>query len=277
MRRTGDSRPADGGKRREARGADSVQFETVIGRGVLHRVARSSVGSRALTSILRADPNLAIEAIGPLYNRRPRFSNVDLPGEIHGFEDVSFLFSSNALNWGITGLALDEAAFLWQLTRSVGSASIAEIGRYKGGGTFLLAAATAPGSKVYSYDLRVKLAGEFDFEEIDRELRAALDRYKLGDRVEIIVGNSRTVDLPPDPCSLVFIDGDHSYEGVRADYEHWRRAVAPEGHLLFHDAVPQPLRGHHAEVEQLVSEVERADFEFERRPGAGSIAHFVRR
>ena len=35
---------------------------------------------------------------------------------------------------------------------------------------------------------------------------------------------------------LVFIDGDHSEEGVRADWEDWHGFVEPGGAVLFHDA-----------------------------------------
>jgi predicted O-methyltransferase YrrM len=35
---------------------------------------------------------------------------------------------------------------------------------------------------------------------------------------------------------LVFIDGDHSEEGVRADWEGWHGFVAPGGAVVFHDA-----------------------------------------
>jgi predicted O-methyltransferase YrrM len=35
---------------------------------------------------------------------------------------------------------------------------------------------------------------------------------------------------------LVFVDGDHSEEGVRADWEGWHGVVAPGGAVVFHDA-----------------------------------------
>ena len=35
---------------------------------------------------------------------------------------------------------------------------------------------------------------------------------------------------------LVFIDGDHSEQGVRADWEGWHGFVEPGGAVLFHDA-----------------------------------------
>ena len=38
------------------------------------------------------------------------------------------------------------------------------------------------------------------------------------------------------PVDLVFIDGDHSEEGVRADWDGWNGFVEPGGAVLFHDA-----------------------------------------
>ena len=34
----------------------------------------------------------------------------------------------------------------------------------------------------------------------------------------------------------MFIDGDHSEEGCRQDFEDWERFVQPGGVILFHDA-----------------------------------------
>jgi hypothetical protein len=38
------------------------------------------------------------------------------------------------------------------------------------------------------------------------------------------------------PVDLVFIDGDHSPEAVREDWEVWSPHVCPGGHVAFHDA-----------------------------------------
>jgi len=38
------------------------------------------------------------------------------------------------------------------------------------------------------------------------------------------------------PVDLVFIDGDHSEDGVRTDWEGWNGFVEPGGAVLFHDA-----------------------------------------
>lgn len=54
-------------------------------------------------------------------------------------------------------------------------------------------------------------------------------QQKVGARV----GNGRKLDL-------LFIDGDHSYEGVKADFESYRSLVRPGGIIAFHDIVEHP-------------------------------------
>jgi predicted O-methyltransferase YrrM len=49
-------------------------------------------------------------------------------------------------------------------------------------------------------------------------------------------GYSSDVSLPFDgDCDLVFIDGDHSYEGVKLDVERFSPRVRPGGRCVFHD------------------------------------------
>lgn len=39
-----------------------------------------------------------------------------------------------------------------------------------------------------------------------------------------------------EPVALCFIDGDHSYKGVRRDWDCWRGHIAPGGMVAFDDA-----------------------------------------
>jgi predicted O-methyltransferase YrrM len=238
-----------------------------LGKRALGAAGRTRVGKNLVNAAVRADPG------------RARYASVQRwPDALHGFEDLAFLFSSNQLNHGIASLQLDEAALLYRLACRVATDGAAvEIGRFKGGSTLLLASALADGAALWSYDLHVALRPDLSGPQLDSELRAALDRYGLSGRVHLVVGDSRTVEPPPRPCSLVFVDGDHTYEGARADYERWSELVAPGGHLLFHDAVDTGGYGnHYPGVARLVSEIGH-DERFERLPGAGSIAHFARR
>ena len=195
------------------------------------------------------------------------------PASVSGFEDLSFLFSSTILAHGIASLRLDEAAFLYRLVRDERPATSVEIGRFRGGSTFLLAAALTDGV-LHSFDLPTRHGR--DGAQLDAQLEAALERYGLSDRVVLHVADSHTADLPLAALDLLFVDGDQREEAVRADFERWSPLVRPGGHLLFHDAVDAPdlvppcAKG----PASIVSEVGEG---FERRPGAGSIAHFRRR
>jgi len=247
-----------------------------LGKRVLRRLVRTRIGFRALASVAQAEPQVIVEALGPRVNRGLRFSTVRAwPDELRGFEDLAFLFSSHQLHHGIISMAVDEAAYLFRLARTLRGATVVEIGRSKGGSTLLLAAALDGGSRVYSYDLHVKAtAGAAS----DEELRHALARFGLTDRVDIRVGDSRTTEAPPCPSDLVLVDGDHSYEGARADYLRWRDELRPGGHLLFHDAGRfGDLSSPHDDVARLASEIERDDGEWlVPRGGAGTLVHFER-
>lgn len=195
------------------------------------------------------------------------------PARVAGFEDLTFLFSSTVLAHGIASLRLDEAAHLFRLVRDERPSRVVEIGRFRGGGTFLLAAALQSG-RLDSYDIDTRQGR--DGRELDRQLVAALERYGLSERVHLHVADSRLADLPADPVDMLFIDGDHREAAVRADFERWSPLLRLDGHVLLHDA---------AEVTDFVSPVSpgpsRVAAEigpgFERREAAGSLAHFVRR
>lgn len=74
--------------------------------------------------------------------------------------------------------------------------------------------------------------------------RANLEEAKL-DRTVQIVGDSKQVTLEDvlsaahlmrsKKIDLLFIDGDHTYEGVKADIESWIPHVKKDGVVVFHD------------------------------------------
>jgi predicted O-methyltransferase YrrM len=182
---------------------------------------------------------------------------------VRGFEDLAFMFSSNQLNHGVASLQFDEAALLFRLARDVEAGTIAEIGRFRGGSTVMFSSALPAGAELWSYDLSDRYDGELD---------QALTRLGLRGKVHLVVGDSRTVEPPAAPLHLLFIDGDHSYEGARADFDRWSAFVRPGGHVLFHDAVDAGGYGNvYPGVTRAVSEIN-----WPRQPGAGSIAHFVK-
>ena len=238
-----------------------------LARTALVRAGRTRLGQEAIhTAVLRTPAG-------------PRFRDVrEWPESLAAFEDLAFLFSSNQLNHGIASLQLDEAAYLYRLVRRLGAATIAEIGRFKGGSTMVIAAALDERAELFSYDVHRPAMSDLAGPDLDAELAAALRRYGVADRVHLIVGDSRTAEPPPRPCDLVFVDGDHRYDAARADWERWRELVRAGGHVLFHDAVDTGGYGNtFPGVVRVVDEIGRDEADrFERVAGAGSLAHFVR-
>jgi predicted O-methyltransferase YrrM len=233
---------------------------------VVRRFSRTPLGKQLVYASVLDDP------------AELRLAKVEQwPQSLDGFEDVAFLFSSNQLNHGIAALQFDEAALLYRLARDAQSGPFAEIGRFKGGSTIVFATALPEGIELWSYDLLVALRPDLPGDRLDQELNDVLVRYGLARKVHLVVADSRTVEAPPAPLELLFVDGDHSYEGVRADFARWGAFVRPGGHLLFHDAVDTGGYGNtYPGVVRLVGEIEPDDA-WARQPGAGSIAHFVKR
>ena len=232
---------------------------------IVRRAGRTGLGKNLIHAAVLRDPSTM------------RFRNVaQWPESVHGFEDLAFLFSSNQLNHGVASLQFDEAALLYRLARDATSGPFAEIGRFKGGSTMVFATALPDGVELWSYDVHVALRPDMPGEQLDGELSAALERFGLAHKVHLVVADSRTVDPPPEPLEVLFIDGDHSYEGAKADFERWQPFVRPNGHVLFHDAVDTGGYGNvYPGVARLVGEIERAGA-WGRLAGAGSIAHFAR-
>ena len=114
-------------------------------------------------------------------------------------------------------------------------------------------------------------------EQLDAELRAALARYGLEQKVHLIVADSRKVEPPSTTIEVLFIDGDHSYEGAKADFDRWSALRAPgrpraAPRRRRHRRLRERLSGRRAAVAEIAAEPG-----WERQADAGSIAHFVRR
>jgi predicted O-methyltransferase YrrM len=245
-------------------------------RGIPVSVIRAAI-KRAVAASVRTTPGKHVLHAATAPDRvAERFGDVPhWPATAGGFEDLDFLFTSSQLDHGVASLRFDEAALLYRLVRDAGTATIAEIGRFKGGSTLLMATAMAAGSTLWSYDLHVPARPDLIGADLDAELAEALKRLGVEDGVHLVVGDSRVVDIPRGPLDVLFIDGDHSYEGARADFERWASHVREGGHLLFHDAVDTGGYGNvYPGVQRAVAEVSRGGV-FVAARGAGTIAHFV--
>ncbi len=221
---------------------------------------------RLILFFIRRHPNLAFDAVRQWNN----LSFANLPNRPQrNFEDLDWLLVSNPTNKGLLLLQFDEAAHLFRLARSKPGAQILEIGRCHGGSAFLLAVAGDADSMVTSIDIAP---------QNDELLQIALKKSELAHKVNLLVGHSAASEAKADFYDLVFVDGDHSYEGVLNDYEHWKKAVKPGGHLVFHNAAA--ARPHTATMPgpfRLVQEITARNGEYyKREPDVGSLALFIR-
>jgi len=157
--------------------------------------------------------------------------SVGEPIATKGFEDLAWLFTCDSRNRGLIRQGFDEAALLWKAVKAT-SGDILEIGRNLAGSTVLLAAAAQFNREIYSIDIR---------SNEERACKDYLARPENRARVHLLVADSR-VSLPNLQFGLLFIDGDHSFEGALADVvAHWNSASGSDQSpalIAFHDALP---------------------------------------
>lgn len=155
----------------------------------------------------------------------------------------------------------EEGRCLYEMAKEAGPLGpCLEIGSYCGKSTLYLATACRETNSVlYSIDhhrgSEEQQPGEeyFDPELLDpltgsvdtfRTFRSTIERGELEETVIPIVSRSDVAArLWATPLSLVFIDGGHSMEAARTDYEAWSGHIVPNGFLLIHDIFTDPAEG----------------------------------
>ena len=195
-------------------------------KSVVSHLIDSKPGKRLANLYLLRHKDFAVSFLQKHNKKAIKDINIDELNRPRGFEDLSWLFSSSKANRGIIRIDLSEAAYLFSLARSIPAAKILEIGRYEGGSTILFAAATDENAMLTSVDISPKS---------DNILMRLLTKFNLDKKVELIIDDANNLNSKSKHYDIIFIDGDHSYEGVHKDYEHWKDAVKIGGHLLFHD------------------------------------------
>lgn len=127
------------------------------------------------------------------------------------------------------------AKFVYKLQPKV----VVEIGT-KFGGTFMIWNQISTGIKI-SVDLVEGMHGGIT--KVDTYKRNKLFKQLYGSSCIFIEGNSHdtsTFDLlvktlNGQKIDFLFIDGDHTYEGVKEDYETYSPLVSENGYIGFHD------------------------------------------
>lgn len=123
--------------------------------------------------------------------------------------------------------------------------TILEIGTARGGTLFTWTRCAAPDALLISLDLHGgKWGGGYSAWRGDIYRKFAMP----GQTLHLVRGNSHeTITLEQVRGLLsgalldfLFIDGDHSYEGVKQDFQLYGPLVRPGGLAAFHDVVPNP-------------------------------------
>ncbi len=117
-----------------------------------------------------------------------------------------------------------------------------EIGTAKGGTLFLLSRVADPSATITSCDLPGGLYGggypqwkSVIFHRImpppqSLHLRGNSHRAETRERISATLGGQKV--------DFMFIDGDHSYAGVKHDFLTYRNFVRPGGMIALHDILP---------------------------------------
>ena len=134
--------------------------------------------------------------------------------------------------------------------------AILEIGRHLGGATVLLAVATHNSDmKIVSVDIHDPFAQAQTYyntphHTTSRYVDDWLNDYEEKERIDIRVDNSWAMENLP--LSMLFVDGDHSYEGIKKDfYHHWNYL---HGRCLCHDYTDPTCEGVTKFIDEWVEE-----------------------
>jgi hypothetical protein len=111
----------------------------------------------------------------------------------------------------------------WMLEFCRGAGSVLEIGSREGATLRAMASVAKPGARICSIDLPSRNPNGLGDETGEKLTRAIWDLRAQGYDAEVHLGDSRSLIAQRwaelrGPFDFVFIDGDHTYEGVRQDW-----------------------------------------------------------
>lgn len=151
----------------------------------------------------------------------------------------------------------EEAGELMQLAADVlPDTCIVEVGSHRGRSTAALALG-AKGAPVYAIEPHERFQGMYGSTFGPEDRKAFFENMlRVG-----VVEDVRLVNLSSEvvskgwtrPIGLLWLDGDHTLEGVRRDFEAWEPFLGPGGVVAFHDAL-DPAGGPAQVIETLLAD-----------------------
>jgi predicted O-methyltransferase YrrM len=161
-------------------------------------------------------------------------------------DSVNFAFSFKYLGVSIKpSQVMYEITRLLELVERLKPKTILEIGTAGGGTLFLFTRVADPKATIISIDLP---GGPFGGGYPRWKIPLYLSFSKSGQKIYLIRRDShdpQTLEeveriLGGEKADFLFIDGDHTYEGVKKDFEMYSPLVRDGGIIAFHDIVPGP-------------------------------------
>jgi predicted O-methyltransferase YrrM len=154
------------------------------------------------------------------------------------------LLARGAIRRGAAQKTREFAAFV-SLLSNRRLAAVLEIGTLHGGTLWTWCKLATSDATIVSVDLP---GGPFGGGYRDGAADTLAGYGRPGQSVRLVRGDShsestkRRVEdaLDGRPVDLLFIDGDHTYEGVRRDFEMYAPLVGQAGVIAFHDILPHP-------------------------------------
>jgi predicted O-methyltransferase YrrM len=125
-----------------------------------------------------------------------------------------------------------------EIVASIRPKRVLEIGTFKGGTLCMLARLSAPRATIISIDLP---GGEFGGGQSSVRSLLYHTFRKLFQSMHLIRGDSHSEEVAArikritGYLDVLFIDGDHTYEGVKRDFLFYASLVRPGGIVAFHD------------------------------------------
>lgn len=173
-------------------------------------------------------------------------------------------------------------AFLtWYLERFGQPKCVMEIGTHMGGTAMIWCEIAT--EQVMSVDMPNGVFGGVSYDVCEARNNSLVLRYPhfVG-----ILGNSHDTltqtivsKMLSGPLDILFLDGDHTYQGVKQDYEMYQGYVRSGGVILFHDIEDTPYhRNHHegpVEVCRVWNELQGEKHEFTIHSGWCGLGAYI--
>ena len=197
---------------------------------------------------------------------RAKFSKKELNKINNIYEAVDFIFNFEYFTFSIKASQIRyEIIKLLEILKDLRPKVILEIGTLQGGTLFLFTRISNPEAIITSIDLPGGPYGG-GYAEWKKPLFQFFAKSKQ--KIELVRANSHNPNtfelvkniLDGRMVDFLFIDGDHTYEGIKRDFEMYSSLVKKGGLIAFHDIVKPPPELN-CEVYKLWNEIKK-EYEF---------------